>query len=562
MLLFTKCNLDSTIRRLLFMNNKNTFKILLVYPNLPLMTVPPLSMAIFSGILKEEGYNVELFDTTSYIADEATNSTHKNRQMYLQYREYKDEDDLGIVVKTNLMGDFKEKVNKFKPDLMIWSVVEDAFQKTLKMAETIKDYDCVKIFGGVLPSSDPEYVINHKNINFISKGEGEITLRKLAKAVYEKKDYRYVKGTWYKNKDNSIIKNPPQPLVNINDSTSDFSLFDPKRFNRPMGGKIFKVIPVETYRGCPYACTFCNSPVHNTNVKKDNIPHSFLRRKTMKKIRSELLSLIEKYDPNFIYLVDDSFLARPKSEIFEFCDMYEEFKIPFWFNTRPENCKENILKRLKKAGSYRISFGVECGNEEFRAKILKRKPTNEQIIKAFKVIEKSGIVFSLNLIIGFPGETRDLVIETINLVKKIRGYDAITVSIFTPYRGTVLRQIAIKNNWLDSEHLTVHTTSSSILKMPPPYLQAKEIDGLIRTIPLYIYFPYSEWNEIKKAEFFDETGNKVFKKYSEIYKNNFLKSNQDDKKVFIDHMDTAPKSFQKKTKLSKFDIDTLTLNQM
>ena len=98
--------------------------------------------------------------------------------------------------------------------------------------------------------------------------------------------------------------------------------------------------------------------------------------------------------------------------------------------------------------------------------------------------------------------------------------------------------------------------------MPPPYLQAKEIDGLIRTIPLYIYFPYSEWNEIKKAEFFDETGNKVFKKYSEIYKNNFLKSNQDDKKVFIDHMDTAPKSFQKKTKLSKFDIDTLTLNQM
>ena len=131
------------------MNEKNDFKILLVYPNLPLMTVPPLSMAIFLGILKGEGYNVELFDTTPYISDDSS-STHKNRQLYLQYREYKDEDDLGIVVKTNLLEDFKKKVNQFKPDLMIWSVVEDAFQKTLNMTEVIKEYECVKIYGGVL----------------------------------------------------------------------------------------------------------------------------------------------------------------------------------------------------------------------------------------------------------------------------------------------------------------------------------------------------------------------------------------------------------------------------
>ena len=46
--------------------------------------------------------------------------------------------------------------------------------------------------------------------------------------------------------------------------------------------------------------------------------------------------------------------------------MYQEFKIPFWFNTRPENCKSIFLKRLKEVGSYRISFGIECGNESFR----------------------------------------------------------------------------------------------------------------------------------------------------------------------------------------------------
>ena len=96
-----------------------------------------------------------------------------------------------------------------------------------------------------------------------------------------------------------------------------------------MGGKIFKTIPIETYRGCPYKCTFCNSPMHNDRVKKDEIAHSFLRRKTIKNIRSEISELKRLYQPEFLYFVDDSFLARPKNEIFDFCDMYEEFKIPF-----------------------------------------------------------------------------------------------------------------------------------------------------------------------------------------------------------------------------------------
>ena len=87
------------------------------------MTVPPLSMAIFTGILKEEGYQVELFDTTPYISDDGDLS-QKNRRLYLQYREYSDEDDLGIVVKTNLMQDFRKAVLNYKPNLLIWSVVE------------------------------------------------------------------------------------------------------------------------------------------------------------------------------------------------------------------------------------------------------------------------------------------------------------------------------------------------------------------------------------------------------------------------------------------------------
>ena len=69
-------------------------KVLLVYPNLPLMLVPPLSMAIFTKLLKDKKHEVELFDTTPYIPEDI-NSSPQNRTIYLQARDFSDEDDLG-----------------------------------------------------------------------------------------------------------------------------------------------------------------------------------------------------------------------------------------------------------------------------------------------------------------------------------------------------------------------------------------------------------------------------------------------------------------------------------
>ena len=116
--------------------------------------------------------------------------------------------------------------------------------------------------------------------------------------------------------------------------------------------------------------------------------------------------------------------------------MYEEFKLPFDFNTRSENTDVKILKRLKEVNCYRIAFGIECGNEQYRNKVLRRKITNADIIDRFEVIADSGIAFSLNVILGLPGETRELVFDTIELIRSIRGYDTLTSFIFTPYHGT------------------------------------------------------------------------------------------------------------------------------
>ena len=527
---------------------KCDFKVLLVYPNLTMMLVPSLAIGIFTRILKKEKYQVDLFDTTHYVSEE--NSSPQNRVKFLQARDFNEENDLGVRIKTDLTGDYINKVESFKPDFIIYSVVEDCYRQTLVLMEAIKNFDIPHIVGGVFPTAAPDICINDELINIIGIGEGEKIIVDVAEAIRLSNPLNQIHGIWYIDK-GQIIKNNRGPLININDSIPDFSLTDDARFNRPMGGQIFRTIPVETYRGCPFQCTYCNSPMQTAKSRESGLGN-FLRRKNMKILRDEIKYLIDRYDPEFLYFIDDSFTARVKSEVFDFCDMYEEFKLPFWFNTRPETTNLEMLKRLKEIGAYRISFGIESGNEQYRIKVLKRNGTNAQIKEKFDIIAESGIPFSLNLIIGMPGETRELIMDTVHFTRAIFGYDTITVSIFTPYNGTVLREIAVKNAWLDSDYITKHTTSSSALKMPPPLLSSKDIDGLMRVLPLYIYFPESEWYKIKRAEKDDRKGNEILEYYSEIYKRDFLKEDQFDEKVIVVDGSTGCKTNAKDSFRLKF----------
>lgn len=510
--------------------SKSDFRVLIVYPNLPLMLVPSIAIALFTRIFKTAGYQTELFETTHYLSDQESSS--EIRAKMLNARKFSITDDLGITIQEDMLGDFRKKVEEFQPDFMIFSVVEDAFLQSLTLLDAVKDLNIPHLIGGVFSTTAPERCIEHDEIFMIGLGEGEQSVLETAEAVRLGQPLNKILGTWFKDGEGTIHRNPKDPLVDINAVRPDFSLFDESRFYRPMGGRVFKMIPVESFRGCPYSCTYCNSPGQR-EFSLNNDLGNFLRRKRMNVLKEELLEYRRLYDPEFIYFVDDVFMARPKSELFEFCDMYEEFGLPFWFNTRTESCEPDILARLKEVGCYRISFGIECGNEHFRQNILRRKISNTELINRFEIIADSGIAFSLNVIIGMPGETRDLVMDTVRLVRSVRGYDALTVSVFTPYNGTILRDVAVQNNWMDAAAITTHTTARSLLKMPAPYLNADEIDGLVHAFPFYTYFPESEWGRIRRSEENDPEGLKIREEYAAIYAQEFLGENQDTKQDLV-----------------------------
>ncbi len=500
------------------------FRVLFVYPNLHMMLVPSTAIGLFTKILKQDGFEVDLFDTTCYEHSSTTSS--EKRIETLQYRPFNPETDVlwEPISNDRLIPDFIKKINNFSPDLILCSVVEDTFKQALLLIDAIANRNIPTLFGGVFITAAPEIAMSYKSVKMIGVGEGEQIIKSVANNLRNNITLENIPNLWIKDENGEIKKNSPGSLIDLNIEIPDFSLFDEKRFLRPMGGRVFKTLPLETYRGCPFQCAFCNSPMQ-VRFAKNNKLGNFLRTKNVDRIRLSILDLIEKYQPQYLYILDDSFMSRPKQELDAFIEMYAEFKIPFWFNTRPESVNADYLNQFIEIGLDRLSVGLEHGNFTFRKNVLKRNPSNDLLLSHLKIIANSGVSFSVNNIIGFPTETRENIFETIEFNRLIHGFDALTISIFTPYHGTELRDLAIKKGYYDSKSLTTHTTSSSLLKMP--HLTSNQIDGIFRTFLMYVRFEKELWPEIEKAEDFTPDGNKIWKRLFELYQERYYKTDQD-----------------------------------
>ncbi len=502
------------------MIERHQFRVLITYPNLSMMLTPSYAVGLFSAILKEQGYCVDLFDCTPYLASyeflkEPLPVTRANK--LLNSRRF-DAQALFGNPKADLKGDYIKKIESFKPHVTLFStLVEDTWPQAKELLEILSHYPEIKtLVGGVFTTMAPDYVIECPHIRCIGLGEGEETIVDFCEAVRAGTPPLHVMGTWAKDEEGNVIRNPRRPLVNINKVVPDFSYFDERRFYRPLGAKIWKAIPLETYRGCPYTCTFCNSPAQVV-IAKESGQGYFLRRKSMENLRKEIDIMIERYSPEFFYINDDAFMARPKKEIADFVEMYKDIKIPFWFQTRFEDIDAEKLQWLASVGCYRISFGLEHGNEKYRKEKLRRNISNDNILRQSKIVTQLGIPYTLNNIVGFPYETRELMFDTIHLNREIGSFDSLSVNVFVPYHGTVLRELAIQEGWLDPERQTTSVIAESILTMPPPYLSAQEILGLQRVFPLYVRLPESRYQEIRRAETFDEEGDALFESLSKEF---------------------------------------------
>ena len=257
-------------------------KVLFIYPNTYGMNMLPPAVALFSAMLKKEGHKVEIFDTTYYAINYGIDSDGSKMEN-LNVLPY-DMGSRGIRLKnSDWKKDLDNQIKRFNPDLIAMSSTEDMWELGMQVLNEIKEFKLKNnipvIAGGVFCTFAPDLCIKNPLIDMVCVGEGEEAIVDLCRRIEKGEDFSDVTNLWVKRKNGEIKINRISKAVNIDHNPLlDLSLFEENRLYRPMAGKVYKMVPVETHRGCPYKCTYCNSP-DQSRLYTEETGSSFFRKR-------------------------------------------------------------------------------------------------------------------------------------------------------------------------------------------------------------------------------------------------------------------------------------------
>ena len=331
-----------------------------------------------------------------------------------------------------------EAIKVFNPDLVCMSALTFSILDVRKSAQVAKEAcpNTKVCLGGVHINLFPEETLKLKEVDYIVHGEGEIPFKELVCALKDgdTESIKSIQGVGSKVGSETIL-NDPGEIIREMDSfpIPAYDLLDLSKYSHVLSqGR--RSMSIQTSRGCPYACTFCD------------IRKTAFRFKSPEKVVEEITYLMKTGNTDF-FIVDDT-ISVHKNRLNDICKLIikKGIKITFKISARVDNLDSESLKLLKEAGCNRINFGVESGSQRL-LDYLEKDVTLEQIKETFRLTREAGIQTFAYLIIGIPTETVSEMKKSVKFVADIRA-DYFNISICTPYPKTALTDNMIADNLL------------------------------------------------------------------------------------------------------------------
>ena len=308
--------------------------------------------------------------------------------------------------------------------------------KTASLAKEVLPQSWV-VIGGPHPSfADKDTLLANPRIDIVVRGEGEYILWNLCQAFNGEVALKDILGITYRE-EGKIFKNPSAPLIEDLDNlplpARRYLEMEKYKFRLFVPGKGWSTTThLVTSRGCPFGCSFCITSKMSGKLWRARSPENIV---------SELEEIIRNTGIKTIWFYDDTF-TMDKKRVEKICQLIIEKKlnIDFTCSVRVDTVDKDLLKLMKRAGCFKIFFGVESASQRILDEVCGKRISLDQVRQLSSWLDELGIIKNPSYIIGFPTETVEEARLTLKLMKEIGGQ--ISLSFLRIYPGTKIEEIA------------------------------------------------------------------------------------------------------------------------
>ncbi len=351
---------------------------------------------------------------------------------------------VNTLVDITSIDELKKIMLDFKPDLIgirLLSVNLDYFNRIIP----ILHQNSKIVVGGPHVNLNPLEILNKKEIDFIVLNEGEETLLELVTSIINKTDFSKIRGLGYKKEGETII-NKPRDFIQELDKLPfpDYSLIDIDKYSKFLsyGYTFRKQGVILSSRGCPFNCNYCF-----------NFTGRNFRKRSAENVFWEIKELYEKYGIRDFFIVDDNFNIE-KQRCIDFFRLIinSGLRINLYFTSglRGDLMDKEFIDLMIEAGTIWVTFGVETVNKRIQ-NIANRIMEVDKLKASIEYCCERGIMVGTFFMIGFPNETKEEAMETLQFIRDIKGITMPYLFGVKFYPGTNLYKIAEEMGILNQE---------------------------------------------------------------------------------------------------------------
>jgi anaerobic magnesium-protoporphyrin IX monomethyl ester cyclase len=292
--------------------------------------------------------------------------------------------------------DTASRVASKRPDVIAFTSYTRTHRWSVEVARALKRLAPTPIvFGGPHVSGAPSHSIREPAIDAVVEGEGEDALLDLIGCAEADRFGRTdVANVWFKG-DGAPIRNPVRPLIQDLDTLpwADKTIFFDEM---PTFEREFYVI---SRRGCPFRCSFCEYSIFPEQYPGEKP----VRRRSVEHVIGELRPWKARGRTRKIFFWDAIF-TLDVHWMWQFATAYRrEIGLPFECYTHPHAMTRDMARALADAGCTMVRVGVQTVNADTLAE-MERKGDRERVRATIDHLREYGIPYSLDHILGLPGE--------------------------------------------------------------------------------------------------------------------------------------------------------------